>query len=99
MSPANEKGETRVVVVENEELQTKVASLSLNSVVVLNLPKILKVWGHIVGMDVVILIDNGATDNFIFEEIMNILQYSTTPSLNYGVVFGFGGAIKATSDF
>lgn len=43
-----------------------------------------------------ILIDGGATHHFISEEIGAELNFSVTPSKEYGVVLGTGGTVQTT---
>ena len=49
------------------------------------------------GREVVVLIDGGATHNFIAEEVVKELKISVETMDAYGVVLGTGGVVQATS--
>lgn len=73
--------------------QTSYVELSINFVVGLNDLDTMKVRGKLHGEDVIILIDCGATHNFISEKLvkkMSILRKETT---HYEVILGSGSAI------
>ena len=55
----------------------------------------MKLRGRIKEKEVVILIDYGATHNFISEKLVNELQLATKGTSHYGVILGSGTAIKA----
>lgn len=57
----------------------------------------IKVKGSIKGREVVLLIDGGATHNFITEELVAALQLLILPTEGYRVVLGTGGSIRSTS--
>ena len=71
--------------------------MSLNSLVGLSSPKTIKIKGEIRGREVVVLIDGGATHNFIAEEAVKELKISVETMDAYGVVLGTGGVVQATS--
>lgn len=71
-----------------------VIELSINSVVGLSNLGTVKVRGRIKGREVVVLIDCGATHNFILETLVDVLQVSTKETSHYGMILGFGTAIK-----
>ena len=71
-----------------------VIELSINSVVGLTDPGTMKVKGKIGDREVVILIDCGATHNFISEKIVEELQPNTKSTSNYGVILGSGATVK-----
>ncbi|KAA0065750.1 peroxidase 64 [Cucumis melo var. makuwa] len=54
----------------------------------------MKLRGRIKEKEVVILIDYGATHNFISEKLVNELQLATKGTSHYGVILGSGTAIK-----
>ncbi|KAA0037390.1 ty3-gypsy retrotransposon protein [Cucumis melo var. makuwa] len=76
-----------------EELKT-FAELSLNSVVGLNDPGTMKVKGKLQEREVTILIDCGATHNFISEKLVESLQLSIKETAHYGVILGSGTAVQ-----
>lgn len=57
-----------------EEIATEIANLSLKSLVGLSSSKTIKIIGEIRGHEVVVVIDGGATDNFILEEVVKMLR-------------------------
>ncbi|KAA0039183.1 ty3-gypsy retrotransposon protein [Cucumis melo var. makuwa] len=54
----------------------------------------MKVRGKIKDREVVILIDCGATHNFVYEKLTSELQLITKDTSHYGVILGSGAAIK-----
>ena len=94
-------------IIEEEEVEQKelnvaeviqeehaVVELSINSVVGLSNPGTMKVKGKLLGREIIVLIDCGATHNFISESLVEELQISTKSTTNYGVILGSGTAIK-----
>ncbi|TYK02772.1 ty3-gypsy retrotransposon protein [Cucumis melo var. makuwa] len=71
-----------------------IVELSIKSVVGLSNPGTMKVRGNIKGKEVVILIDCGATNNFILEKLVNKLQMATKDTSHYGVILGSRTTIK-----
>lgn len=71
-----------------------VVELCINSVVGLTNPGAMKVRGKIQGREVIVLIDCGATHNFISDKLVLMLKLNTKDTSNYGVIFGSGTAIK-----
>ncbi|TYK22515.1 transposon Tf2-1 polyprotein isoform X1 [Cucumis melo var. makuwa] len=77
-----------------EEKQKTFAELSLNSVVGLNDPGTMKVKGKIQEKEVIILIDCGATHNFISEKLVESLQLPVKETAHYDVILGSGRAVQ-----
>ncbi|KAL4035943.1 hypothetical protein IC575_004655 [Cucumis melo] len=77
----------------NEDITT-VVELSINSVVGLNDPGTMKVRGKLLGEDVIILIDCGATHNFVSEKLVKKLILPIKETSHYGVILGSGAAIQ-----
>lgn len=71
------------------------ANLSLSSMAGFSSPKTIKVKGMIKGCEVVVLIDGGATQNFIAEELVADLQLLVSPMEGYSVVLGIDGSVCA----
>lgn len=71
-----------------------VVELSINSVVGLTNPGTMKARGKIFGEEVVVLVNCGATHNFISEKLVTELKLSTKETSRYGVILGLGTAIK-----
>ena len=67
----------------------------LNSVVGLTSPKMLKLAGEINNQKVVVLIDSGASHNFISNELVSVLKLPITNTEPYRVILGTGSATKA----
>lgn len=78
-----------------EEPTTEIATLSLNSLAGLGTPKTLKLRGVAHDKEVIVLIDSGATHNFISEEIVHQLEIPISNSASYGVVLGIGESVRA----
>lgn len=68
--------------------------LSINSVVGLNYLGTMKVRGKLQDEDVIILIDRGATYNFVSEKLVKKLHLPTKQTTHYGVILGSGTAIQ-----
>lgn len=66
----------------------EVAEASLNSVVGLTSPHTMKVKGVTEGQDVVMLIDCGATHNFISHQVIDKLDLPLSNTDGYGVIMG-----------
>lgn len=73
-----------------EELSTEV---SLNSVVGLSNPKTMKVRGLIGNMEVVVLVDPGATHNFLSTRVVQKGGLTVTAAGSFGVALGNGETI------
>ncbi|KAA0041482.1 Beta-galactosidase [Cucumis melo var. makuwa] len=86
--------ETEMKQVEVQNVENLNIELSLNSVVGLTNPGIMKVKGRVGEEEVVILIDCGATHNFIAEKLVTKLGLTLQETPNYGVILGSGTAVK-----
>ncbi|XP_017233746.1 uncharacterized protein LOC108207825 [Daucus carota subsp. sativus] len=73
-----------------------VPEVSLNSVVGLSNPKTMKLRGIIGANQVVVLIDPGATHNFLSLKVVEAGGIVVTPSGNFGVSLGNGEAVRGT---
>ncbi|KFK40792.1 hypothetical protein AALP_AA2G041600 [Arabis alpina] len=74
---------------ENEEVNrrvTEVAELSLNSMVGISSPRTVKLRGTIRGESIVVMIDNGASHNFISEKVVTRLGLTAIDTTSYGVL-------------
>lgn len=78
--------------IERTELEG--VELSMNSVIRLTSPKTMKVRGTVNGQKVVVLIDFGATHNFISIEFFRKLKITVTETNGYGVHVGSRMAVK-----
>lgn len=77
---------------ESEVLEE--VELSLNSVVGLSEPRTLKLKGEIHVLEVVILIDCGATHNFISTKLIEAVQIPVQETSRYGGVIGSSKQLK-----
>lgn len=64
------------------------SEISLNSVMGMTSPCTLKLLGCIGGQEVVVMVDPGATHNFISKETVEKLNIPVTPSKEFGVSLG-----------
>lgn len=78
---------------EEHVMALQVAELSINSVVGLSSPRTMKIRGSIQDTKVVVLIDSGATHNFISERLASQLGLETDESRQYGVSVARGVTI------
>lgn len=83
-------------VAAEEGPTTEIAALSLNSMAGLGSPKTFKIRGMIAEMEVIVLIDSGATHNFISDDIVRLLELPLSASASYGVVLGTGESVRAS---
>ncbi|XP_074346704.1 uncharacterized protein LOC141685510 [Apium graveolens] len=74
-----------------EEVTTEV---SLNSVIGLTNPKTMKLKGSIGEYEVVVLIDPGATHNFVSLELVKELGIPVEPTGSFGVCLGNGDSVQ-----
>lgn len=70
------------------------SEVSLNSVIGLSNPRTMKLKGLLGDCEVVVMIDPGATHNFVSLERVKDLQIPITESGSFGVSLGNGEAIK-----
>ncbi|KAA0039461.1 Ty3/gypsy retrotransposon protein [Cucumis melo var. makuwa] len=89
-----EKEEKELGRIEVNEDITIVVELSINSVVGLNDPGTMKVRGKLLGEEVIILIDCGATHNFVSEKLVKKLILPIKETSHYGVILGSGAAVQ-----
>ena len=82
-------------VEEQERPHLDVAEVSLNSVVGFTLNHKMKIRGRIGEQDVVVLIDSGATHNFISNKVVDRLGLCLTDIGSFGVVMGTGKVEKS----
>lgn len=82
--------EVEEVKIEAHDVQTEsqTVEVSLKSVVGLTPPKTMKMTGNINGLAVMVLVDSGASHNFITKEVVQKLNLSITPTEAYGVQMG-----------
>ncbi|TYK18018.1 Retrotransposable element Tf2 [Cucumis melo var. makuwa] len=71
-----------------------VVELSINSAVSLTYPGTMKVRGKLKGEEIVVLIDCGATHNFISEKLVKEMKLHTKKTSHYGMILGSGTAIE-----
>jgi hypothetical protein len=78
----------------DDEVVAHNVEVSLNSVVGLTAPKTMKLEGEIGGQRVIVLIDSGASHNFIAKSLVEQLRLPLTTTAEYGVVMGNGDSAK-----
>ncbi|PKU77049.1 putative mitochondrial protein [Dendrobium catenatum] len=81
---------------EQSDPQLEVAEVSLNSVMGFTPSHTMKVKGKIHGREVVVLIDSGATHNFISTQVAEELGIEPTETGSYGVMMGTGKIESST---
>ncbi|TYJ98848.1 transposon Tf2-1 polyprotein isoform X1 [Cucumis melo var. makuwa] len=89
-----EKERKELGCIEVNEDITTVVELSINSVVGLNDPGTMKVRGKLFGEEVIILIDCGATHNFVSEKLVKKLTLPIKETSHYGVILGSGATVQ-----
>ncbi|TYK19856.1 ty3-gypsy retrotransposon protein [Cucumis melo var. makuwa] len=77
----------------NEDITT-VVELSINSVVGLNDSGTMKVRGKLLGEEVIILIDCGATHNFVSKKLVKKLILPIKETTHYGVILGSRATVQ-----
>ena len=68
--------------------------LSLNSMVGLTTPETMKIKGMIGSKEVIILVDSGATHNFLSLDLVQQLALPLTTTTSYGVMMGIEISVK-----
>lgn len=81
------------LALEIEPVQ-EVAELAIRSVVGFSDPGTMKIHGRMGEKIVVVLIDCGATHNFISEKLADELQLPRSETSNYGIIMGNGSTLK-----
>lgn len=89
LSPQSSKLEETLEVRPNSP-QPKI---SLNSVLGITSPRTLKLLGYIGGQEVVVMVDPGATHNFVSKETVEKLNIPVTPSKEFRVSLGTGDSV------
>ena len=77
-----------------EDEVEEIAELSVNSIVELSAPRTMKIKGKIGQQEVINMIDCGATHNFIFATLVQLLGLPRETTANYGVLIGTSVAVK-----
>lgn len=72
------------------------AEISLNSVMGLTSPKTFKMKGTINGKEVVVMVDPGATHNFLSKETIGRTGVKVSPSTAFSVSLGTGDEVKGS---
>lgn len=92
-----ESGDEGVVVVTGVE-QTITPEVFLNFVVGLSSPKTLRLKGLVSGEEVIVMIDPGATHNFISLSLIEKLQLPLVQTKEFGVSLGNGESVKGSGE-
>ena len=72
--------------------------VSLNFVMGISSPKTLKLKGSIDGAPVVVMVDPGATHNFVFTELVTRLNLQITPTKPFEVSLGTGQTVRGEGE-
>ncbi|GKD35000.1 putative mitochondrial protein, partial [Tanacetum coccineum] len=80
---------------EDDHVHLDMVEVSLNFVLGFTLPRTMKLRGNIHGVDVVVLVDYGATHNFIAQRLLDQLGLEVTGSEIVGVILGNGKVEKS----
>ncbi|GJW54349.1 ankyrin repeat-containing protein [Tanacetum coccineum] len=79
---------------DEEHFHLDSVEVSAHSVAGINTPHTMKLRGHIWGLEVVVLIDSGATHNFVSLKLVDTLQLEITGKRETGVFLGNGMSEK-----
>ncbi|XP_062085608.1 uncharacterized protein LOC133791705 [Humulus lupulus] len=79
---------------ETEVVEETLATLSLNSLVGISSAHTLKLAGHIGQRPVTVLVDSGATHNFISMDVVSQVGIPIIATTCYGVLLGIGGKVR-----
>uniref|UniRef100_A0A803PBL9 RNA-directed DNA polymerase n=1 Tax=Cannabis sativa TaxID=3483 RepID=A0A803PBL9_CANSA len=80
---------------EPTAVEETLATLSLNSLVGISSAHTMKLAGKIGSLPVTVLIDSGATHNFISREVVEASGVPITQTTGYGILLGTGDRVKA----
>lgn len=87
-----------VETTEDEQISLPQPLISLNSVMGITSPKTMKLKGILNGGEVVVMIDPGATHNFISTRAATQLGLLVTSTKKYGVSLGTGEAVQGDGE-
>lgn len=90
----NDEDERELQALEFLEEEEIPATVSINSIVGLTNPKTMKLIGKIGKREVVVMVDPGATHNFISLKAVEQLEIPVTKSGGFGVSLGNGEAVR-----
>lgn len=84
------------VELEEEEIakEVEVAAISISSIVGISSTRTIKLKGKLMGKEVVVLIDSGATHNFVSKELVTQLKLQTDRTRGYSVMTAGGVTFK-----
>ncbi|KAL0823918.1 hypothetical protein Bca101_047595 [Brassica carinata] len=82
-------------VCKDSEAEPQVMELSLNAFMGIDTPTTTKLRGIIGNLEVVVMIDSGATHNFVAPRVVHTAKLSVTPNRNLQVLLGTGVAVEA----
>lgn len=107
MLMSSDEGQTEdgeMAVLEGEEYDGETEEMveqpeiSLNSVLGINNPKTLNLRGKVHDQDVVIMIDPGATHNFVSTTLVEKLKLPVSPTRGFGVTLGTGASVQGQGE-
>ena len=86
------------LAVEMDEMggtaEIEVAEISISSIVGISTSRTIKLKGTVMGKEVIVLIDSGATHNFVSRELMKQLNLGTDDTQGYSVLTAGGVTFK-----
>ncbi|GJY46092.1 transposon ty3-I gag-pol polyprotein [Tanacetum coccineum] len=92
---SEEEEEEEAIRDEDDHVHLDMVEVSLNSVLGFTPPRTMKLHGNIHGADVVVLVDCGATHNFITQRLVDQLGLEVTGSETVWVILGNGKVEKS----
>lgn len=96
----DQEDEPQIEVEKDPEIETPentvLSGICLNSVIGTANPKTLKLKGELAGAEVVVLIDPGATHNFLSLSAIKHLKIPKSPTVGFGVSLGTGEVVTET---
>ena len=99
----SEEEEVNAKYVENTEVMEETnliptVDISLSSVMAISIPKTMKLKGQIEGVEVILMIDLGATNNFTSHKTIQQLNLPYSASIKFGVTLGNGEQIQGDGE-
>lgn len=93
-----DEAEEEFFEVEDVEGEEESPTISLNSVLGISSPKTMKMRGTVLGQEVIVMVDPGATHNFISLGVVEKLGLPISLSKSFGVSLGTGDAVHGEGE-
>lgn len=91
-------GDVEGAEISEEQQPVPMADISLSSIMAISNPKTMKLKGLIEGVEVIIMIDPGAMNNFISHKTVQQLNLPYSTSVKFGVTVGNGERIQGEGE-